>query len=147
MSDFMNVPRSPGTYMLVLHLPEPHTLTVGKLGQFDFPAGYYLYAGSARGGLLGRVSRHLRADKKLHWHIDYLNSQQGGAEVVDVWWQTGKERLECDFADAARRLQGATLPAHGFGSSDCGCDTHLVHVSEKPDITGIEKSAGLSLEN
>ena len=130
--------------MLVLHLPEPRALTIGKLGEFDFPAGYYLYAGSAQGGLRGRVSRHLQADKKLHWHIDYLNSHEGGAEVVDVWWQTGADRVECEYAGAARRLPGASLPAQGFGASDCDCDTHLVHVSDKPDATSLQQ-AGLSI--
>ena len=63
-------PRGPGTYMLVLRLPKRRRLAVGRLGDFEFPAGYYLYAGSAQGGLRGRVLRHLRADKKRHWHID-----------------------------------------------------------------------------
>ncbi|NQW17109.1 MAG: GIY-YIG nuclease family protein [Chloroflexi bacterium] len=131
--DIETIPRSPGSYMLVLHLPKPRTLVVGKLGQFDFPSGYYLYAGSAHGGLKGRVSRHLRADKKQHWHIDYLNCEEDGAAVVDVWWRTGSERLECEWAAEAKQLPGASVPAMGFGASDCGCDSHLVHVSEKPE--------------
>jgi Uri superfamily endonuclease len=73
----------------------------------------------------------------LHWHIDYLNSHEGDAEVVDVWWQVGLQRQECESANAAKRLPGASLPAMGFGASDCGCDTHLVHVSEKPEVTSL----------
>ncbi len=131
--------------MLVLHLPEPRRLAVGRLGEFEFPSGYYLYAGSARGGLKGRVSRHLRADKKRHWHIDYLNSVEVGAAVTEVWWQAGQKRLECEWAAAASRLPGASMPAPGFGASDCGCDGHLVRVDRKPDPASMGTRAGISV--
>jgi Uri superfamily endonuclease len=145
VSKLEDMPRAPGTYMLVLHLPEPRRLMVGRLGEFEFPPGYYLYAGSARGGLRGRVQRHLRADKKLHWHIDYLNSAENGAVVTEVWWQAGRKRLECEWAAAARRRPGASTPAPGFGASDCGCDSHLVCVDRKPDPAGIGRPAGISV--
>ena len=61
-----------GSYALVIRLNRTEQLTVGRLGEFDFPAGCYLYFGSALNGLESRVSRHLRRDKKLHWHVDYL---------------------------------------------------------------------------
>ena len=65
---------SKGTYALVLHLECTEEITVGKLGMFTFPAGYYLYVGSALGpgGLEARLARHRRRGKKLRWHIDYL---------------------------------------------------------------------------
>ncbi len=131
--------------MLVLHLPEPRRLPVGKLGEFEFPAGYYMYAGSARGGLRGRVLRHVSADKKQHWHIDYLNSGESGATVIDVWWQAGQERLECVWAAAALRLPGASTPAPGFGASDCRCDSHLVRVGERPTRPSSGGRAGISI--
>ena len=56
--------REAGTYALLLALGKEATITVGKLGTFLFPAGYYLYIGSARGGLLHRVRRHLQQEKK-----------------------------------------------------------------------------------
>ena len=153
MSADLKIPPGPGTYTLVLHLPETRRLVIGKSGEFEFPAGYYLYAGSAQGGLRGRVSRHLRADKKRHWHIDYLNpgesgasnSGESGASVIDVWWQAGQKRLECEWAAAARGIAGASTPAPGFGASDCGCDGHLVHVDRKPDPAGMGRRAGISV--
>ena len=39
----------PGTYALLLKLDKQEKITVGKLCTFDFPAGYYLYVGSALG--------------------------------------------------------------------------------------------------
>ena len=135
------IPSEPGTYMLVLRLAKTRRITVGKLGEFEFPAGWYLYAGSAQGGLSGRVLRHLRANKKQHWHIDYLNAPKEAATVMEVWWQVGGGRLECEWADAARGLQGAEVPAPGFGASDCGCESHLVRVDEKPDAAVLKRTS------
>jgi hemerythrin-like domain-containing protein/Uri superfamily endonuclease len=114
----------PGTYGLVLSLREPATVTVGRLGRFDFPAGTYVYCGSALGGLRARVARHLRTDKPLRWHVDYLRPF---AEVVDVWVRESPERLECALAATLAARPGAALPVPGFGSSDCRCRSHLVH--------------------
>ena len=63
-----------GSYILLLYLPLNITLTVGRLGTFDFPAGWYAYVGSAfgAGGLVGRIKHHLQPLENPHWHIDYL---------------------------------------------------------------------------
>ncbi len=55
----------PGTYALLLKLDRWERITVGKLGTFDFPAGYYLYVGSALGpgGLQARLAHHQRGSK------------------------------------------------------------------------------------
>ena len=113
-----------GSYVLVIDLEQDTRLTVGRLGTFDFPAGRYLYLGSALNGLEGRVRRHLRRDKKLHWHVDYLTT---AADVSEVWWAISEERLECRWAEAAL-ARGGQVVAPGFGSSDCRCPTHLVYV-------------------
>ncbi len=102
-------------------------MTVGRLGSFDFPAGLYLYTGSALNGLEGRINRHLRRDKKLHWHIDYL---LGAAEVVEVWWMAGEERWECRWATAIRN-RGGSLVVTRFGSSDCRCPAHLLRLADR----------------
>ena len=112
-----------GSYVLVLYLSEDRLLTVGRLGAFQFPAGHYLYFGSALNGLEGRIRRHLRQEKKLHWHIDYLAAV---ADIEEVWWQSGAEREECAWAGKCLDLGGAVVAA-GFGSSDCRCATHLFH--------------------
>jgi Uri superfamily endonuclease len=82
----------PGTYVLVMRLAAPVTLTVGRLGALSLDAGLYLYVGSALGGLRARLERHLRADKRLHWHVDYLLRC---ARVEAVWYRHGRERQEC----------------------------------------------------
>ena len=49
--------------IIVLRLKKPTTLTIGRLGVFKFPAGWYTYIGSAFGPsvLGGRLTRHLVA--------------------------------------------------------------------------------------
>lgn len=122
----MQPPAAPGTYALVLALDRPRRIVIGRLGVFDFPAGWYVYAGSALGpgGLAARVARHLRREKRLHWHIDYLLRH---ARVVEVWIRAGPERCECAWARAAAALPGATIAVPRFGASDCRCAGHLVY--------------------
>lgn len=116
-----------GSYILVLNLTTSHSLQVGKLGRFDFAPGCYLYFGSALNGLNSRISRHIRQDKKSHWHIDSLTAV---ANVTGVWYAIGDERWECTWAKAVAENPYATIPALGFGSSDCRCDTHLLHLPD-----------------
>lgn len=126
----MNEPKK-GTYALILLLKRKKEITVGKLGTFAFPAGYYLYAGSALGpgGLEARLARHHRRHKKPRWHIDYLLEH---AELIEVWSTVSPDRLECLWAQAAQELPGSKIPVPGFGSSDCHCSSHLVHLARKP---------------
>ena len=58
-----------GTYALLLHLDSQRRIAVGRLKEFDFPAGHYVYVGSALGpgGLGARIGRHLRPCTKAHW--------------------------------------------------------------------------------
>ena len=139
-----------GSYVLVLRLARRRRVTVGRLGAFDFPCGHYLYFGSAQGGLEHRVRRHLRSDKKQHWHIDFLTAT---APVVEVWCVEGTDRLECVWARAALELESVTVPAPGLGSSDCACRSPLVRLpacwpaveSARLSILGSEASSRVSL--
>ena len=122
-----------GPYALLLHLATPHRITVGALGDHRFPAGWYLYLGSARGpgGLAARVARHRRTTgKRLHWHIDYL---RGAATVAEVWTSTDEAQQECDWSAAAAALPGAHIVPR-FGSSDCRCASHLVYCMQRPEL-------------
>jgi len=128
----LDFPVGPGTYGLLFYRPGDGRIEVGKLGRFGFPAGFYLYMGSALGpgGLAGRLRRHLNGVKRIHWHVDYLSEQ---AEVVEIWSTQGEERLEHVWAASAGQMAGATMPVAGFGASDCRCPAHLYHFGERPD--------------
>jgi Uri superfamily endonuclease len=135
------LPRLAATYVLILRLPRALTITIGRLGRFEFPAGWYCYAGSARGsgGLTARISRHRRATKVPHWHVDYLRA---AAELVEIWYILGARKRECAWARAMANLPGASLPVPRFGASDCRCPAHLVHFSAAPDAAAFAHQVG-----
>jgi Uri superfamily endonuclease len=110
---------APQTYQLLIAIAEPLRICIGHLGCFDFPAGHYVYTGSARQNFEARISRHLSHNKKMHWHIDYLLAAPGVAirEVLRY------SEAECD---TNQQVTGEIL-VRGFGSSDCRnkCGSHL----------------------
>ena len=61
-----------GSYTILLRVPEDRSIKIGKIGIKQFSKGYYAYIGSALNGIENRLKRHMKSDKKLHWHIDYL---------------------------------------------------------------------------
>jgi len=116
-----------GTYALLLKLKQQAEITVGQLGAFLFPAGHYVYVGSAlgSGGLSARLARHRRRDKKLHWHIDHFLAH---AHIVGVGTDDSGNRLECAWVRLMLCESGAQVVAPGFGASDCGCPSHLIYL-------------------
>ncbi len=111
--------RGPGTYQIAIELDRPARIAIGRLGEFAFPAGRYVYTGSAKRGLEARLRRHLSSAKRLHWHIDYLLAAPG-ARVVGA-----RASIEGECA-LNQRTRGAIV-VQGFGASDCrcGCGSHL----------------------
>ena len=79
-----------------------------------------------------------RAKKPLHWHIDYLTA---ALPIVDVVAAAGKARLECIWVKRLISLDGTSVPAPGFGSSDCqnGCRAHLVRLPDDLKSTQLEE--------
>ena len=108
-----------GTYTLLIELSQPRNIPFGKLRNYSFKAGYYAYVGSALNGLEQRIGRHLRKEKKLHWHIDYLLQY---TEVCGAIYAETGSRQECRIAEG---LQKILEPVPGFGCSDCRCFSHL----------------------
>ena len=126
-SRWPSFPALRGTYALLLRLGSPLRVQVGRLGRFELAAGHYLYVGSAHGagGLRARVGRHLRTEKKPHWHIDALTAR---VPVIAVAWSVSPQRLECIWAARVAALEGVRVPIAGFGASDCACRAHLFSV-------------------
>lgn len=120
-----------GTYILVIQVGEEQDIVVGSLGRMRFRAGYYLYVGSALAGLGARLARHLRREKALHWHIDYLLEH---GRIEEIWYRLGSQRLECAWAGAMEGLPGVSAPHSRFGASDCSCHTHLYYSPARPEF-------------
>jgi len=122
-----------GTYALILKLDQERTVSVGRLNSTDFPAGFYIYIGSAfgHGGLRSRLGRHITRRKRSRWHIDYLRRF---AELVEIWYTLHPEKAECFWAEVIRQSRHTRIPCAGFGASDCRCRSHLFHFQRKPGI-------------
>jgi Uri superfamily endonuclease len=122
-----------GVYILLLYLPTVETLTVGKLGTFDFPAGWYAYVGSAfgAGGLIGRLKHHLKPVAHPHWHIDYLRQV---AQVKEIWLSPSAERREQAWVDLMLAIPGAMVIVEGFGASDSVKESHLIYFEVRPSL-------------
>lgn len=114
---------NPVTYQLLIEVAKPLALAVGRLGICHFPAGRYIYTGSARRNIETRIARHLRVEKRLHWHIDYLLA----APDVRV---VGVRRYREEECLINKNTPGST-PVAGFGASDCRhqCGSHLRWIS------------------
>jgi len=121
-------PPAAGIYLLLLRLEAPVRLTVGALGRFSFPAGWYVYTGSARKNLPARLERHFAFRKKKRWHIDYLTCAAMTTAVGAVMFEGATaEEGECDLNRRIGALLGLVQFTPGFGASDChsGCGAHL----------------------
>ena len=128
-----------GTYVLAITLGSDQEITVGALGTLHFDKGLYCYVGSALGGLDSRVARHLRKDKVLKWHADYLTTR---ADRVEAYISYPDYIKECELAEMARN-SGMEPSYKGFGCSDCRCSTHLFK-TDKKRLASLIKSAKLS---
>ncbi|MDS0220201.1 GIY-YIG nuclease family protein [Haloarcula sp. S1AR25-5A] len=116
-----------GTYTLVLKRDASGPITVGALGEIEFPAGWYAYTGSALGsGGFSRIDRHRAVaagdNDTRHWHIDYL---LGDTTTTIERVVTTEADVECAVA---QRIGGSTAGfdrVDSFGCSDCDCRSHL----------------------
>lgn len=146
-----------GTYVVVFRLVADATVSVGKLGTFAFPAGFYAYIGSAfgPGGVRARTTRHRTQDVvKKKWNIDHMKPP---LRAIEVWWTNDPIKRECSWSAVLAATPGFACPAAGFGSHDCRvnradgfgspggqlCRTHLVHSAGPPDVDDFARCLGL----
>ena len=124
-----------GTYVLLLDIPLFEG-EIGLLGDVRLDAGRYCYVGSAMGGLDQRLSRHLRPEKKVKWHVDRLTL---AAERIGAWESYPDYIEECRLAHIAEEC-GMVPVIPGFGCSDCRCRTPLFRVPEGTDSELIRRA-------
>ncbi|HIE34338.1 MAG TPA: GIY-YIG nuclease family protein [Candidatus Altiarchaeales archaeon] len=108
-----------GVYALIIELDRNERIQTGKLGLIEFKSGFYAYVGSALNSIEGRIGRHIRNEKKLRWHIDYLLKK---ARVLSVIYAESIDKYECIIA---KELSKRFPTIYGFGSTDCRCKSHL----------------------
>lgn len=113
----------------MLNLRQDIVIDIGAVGRHSFQKGNYVYVGSAMKGLAGRISRHLRREKKFHWHIDYILSE---ARITGIYiFPNAAKQDECRLAKKIEEIADQ-MPVEKFGSSDCRCKTHLFFFKKDP---------------
>jgi len=132
ISDFSRLKEARGVYTLIILVESMVLLKIGRLGEKRFERGYYAYTGSASGSgassLAGRISRHLRKNKKKRWHIDYLLCSKG-VEIKAFLAMITEKKMECEINQCLMSNLKPNVPVVNFGSSDCvrGCRSHLLY--------------------
>jgi len=119
-----------GSYVLLAKVSRDFSVNVGVLGNVLFEKGLYAYIGSAMNSLEKRIERHLRDDKKMHWHIDYLLASPD-VSVESAFFKESCRKEECE---TARKMAGLGEGVKGFGCSDCRCESHLFKVEQSTMI-------------
>jgi len=115
-----------GVYVLIIQLNGDTALSVGALGTLAFKKCLYAYVGSAQTNMEQRIRRHLRREKRIFWHIDYLLNSDA-ARIVKVLHKQADKAEECAIAKALGE-RGASI--NGFGCSDCKCKSHLFRIRD-----------------
>jgi len=117
-----------GSYCLCIRVASSKRIKVGALGFIAFPAGLYIYVGSALSSLAPRLSRHLRTSRGqgrvAQWHVDYL-LRSPGVDIEEIWATDWAVRMECELSSEVA-AKGTPIPH--FGSGDCDCPSHLYRV-------------------
>ena len=113
-----------GIYVLIIDINKDVNVNIGAKGKVAFKKGLYAYVGSAQANLEQRVRRHLRKQKRLFWHIDYLVNSET-AKIIKVFHKEADKTEECAVAEM---LDAEGNDVEGFGCSDCNCKTHLFHI-------------------
>lgn len=119
--------RDRGSYIIITRLKRDRLLAIKGMGKARLKKGFYCYVGSAKSNLLKEMERHRRIRKNLHDHVDHLCAAGEFHAAIPV---RASEDLHCAIASALGRMAAWAVP--GFGSSQCGCGSHLFGMSEDP---------------
>ncbi len=97
---------------------------IGALGRLKLNGAYFYIGSDARWPK--RLLRHLRTEKKLKWHIDYLTSCRNRKILFWVVFPGiyGREKEKTLAEIAAREFE----VIGGFGSTDTGAKGHLFKI-------------------
>jgi len=145
-------PPVPGTYALVVETAAPGPVLIGrtgKRGRMEVVPGFYVYTGSAGGGVRARQRCHLTParDLQIWWDVDVLRLR---CSVVEVWFtvdpldpnldpKSALMERECAVARSVLTMPAATVPVRKFGASGCRrCPAHLAHFASRPSFRSFQ---------
>ncbi|WP_456457360.1 GIY-YIG nuclease family protein [Thermovibrio sp.] len=109
---------------------------------FNLKPSLYLYVGSAfgSGGLKSRLLRHLKRDKKNHWHLDFITTSSLFFPISVYLF--AEKRVECKLA---LRFSKEFSFVPSFGSSDCTCPSHLFLIDDTLKLDSICREFGATI--
>ncbi len=114
------LPSCKGIYALIMKYNGPRkNLRVGSGIVLELEQSMvYVYIGSAQGagGIKARISRHLRKEKRLKWHIDYLTSLKETSILYIVYSCTRDSSAESRLVNTCSSILSGG--PNGFGASD-----------------------------
>jgi Uri superfamily endonuclease len=125
-------------YVVITYVPRRTEVTVGARGCQTFERGWFAYVGSALVARDARVARHLRANKRLRWHADYLLAIYPGRRA----WLLDTSLSECALVDVLAGQTGAQRAVAGFGAGDCHCAGHLLRLPHGTALDGALRAGG-----
>ncbi len=130
MDSYQRIPSLPGYYLLIFRIYRKLTITTRGNKVFSLNPGIYVYIGSAYGpgGLRSRIMRHLRRNKKVFWHVDYLTTNNYvelvGFVIINI---TSRKSIDLENF-LSKQMQKYLEPILGFGCSDKRKDiSHLYY--------------------
>ena len=136
----MTVDRLKGIYVLIIEISQGAEMKVGAIGSIYFAKGLYAYVGSAQNGLEKRIERHIRKEKQIFWHVDYL-LENPNTIIRAVFVKEGPKTMECTVAEAIGQHGEAVV---GFGCSDCRCLSHLHRIEDYDFLFGFMRELEVS---
>ncbi len=116
-----------GKYLILLYNSRKQKIEVGKLGEVDFPKGYYLYIGSSKINVFKRIAYHKRKKINKHWHLDYITENLKITADIPL---INCNKSECFITSTLETFDGKRVT--NFGSSDCDCYSHLLYFKKNP---------------
>jgi len=121
-----------GIYVLEIFAKKSFRVNSRKFKDTIFKNGFYYYVGSAQKNLKSRINRHLKKEKNLHWHIDYITAIPANTiSNIYLFFEKGKD-FECSLVQDLLKNTSLYSPVKGFGNSDCSiCDSHLLYAEKQ----------------
>lgn len=125
-----------GIYVLAIEAKKPFKTGIKKYERLVFQPGWYYYAGSAQKNLRQRLARHIRKDKKIHWHIDHITTVPSNKVEHILLLKDAPKEIECELANYFEKQLKLDSSIQGFGNSDSNCSsTHLFYSKKKIDYS------------
>jgi sugar fermentation stimulation protein A len=131
-----------GAYAVIYYLKEGNKIAVPRFGEYFLRKGWYVYSGSAKKNMIHRVSRHIRKEKKLKWHIDYFSVLDN---VIPKEIFLFEHRNECEINRLFKEAGGGII-IDNFGATDCKnkCGTHFLYFKKLPKLEPVVDFGGIN---